>query len=510
MKPSLKRTAAAALAILVATPTGVMASSHREAPFITLNPKVDGADFYMFRSYEAGRENFVTMVANYVPLQDAYGAPNYFTMDENALYEIHIDNNGDSKEDLTFQFKFDNDLAAGGQGLAVAAGDKMTPVAIVQIGGITAADTSKLNVTEKYSLTMVRGDRRSKNRHVLKNADTQADSFKKPADYIGTKTFGPSPGYGNYARTHIYNVAIPECATPAKVFVGQRKESFALNLGAIFDLVNAPAEIVAGGSTREARSLVPSTIENKNITSLALELPIECVQSKDAAVANKTIIGAWTTASVRQARIINPRPTFERPTVEGGAWTQVSRLSMPLVNELVIGIKDKNKFNASEPKDDGQFIDYVTNPSLPELLEILFGAAGVRAPNKFPRTDLIAAFLTGVPNVNANGATSEMQRLNLALPATAAASQNSLGAAACFVGGALTLGNAGCDPAGFPNGRRPGDDIVDITLRVAMGYLLPVADAASANIPFTDATLQESSQFDATFPYLKTPMPGAN
>jgi hypothetical protein len=221
------------------------------------------------------------------------------------------------------------------------------------------------------------------------------------------------------------------------------------------------------------------------------------------------VVAAWTSASVRQVRILNPRSTFELPAFEGGAWTQISRLSMPLVNELVVGIKDKDRFNNSQPKDDAQFADYVTNPSLPELLEVLFGAAGVVAPNTFPRADLVAAFLTGVPNVNANGSTAEMQRLNTALPATAKGQQNSLGAAACFVEGVLELDNAGCDPAGFPNGRRPGDDVVDIELRVAMGYLLPSASAPSGQLAFTDATLQEDSQFDAVFPYLTTPTPGA-
>ena len=150
----------------------------------------------------------------------------------------------------------------------------------------------------------------------------------------------------------------------------------------------------------------------------------------------------------------------------------------------------------------------MTNPALPELLEVLFGSAGVVAPNRFPRTDLVAAFLTGVPMVNANGSTAEMSRLNTALPATPKGSQNSLGAAACFIEGTLKLDNPGCDPAGFPNGRRPGDDVVDIALRVSMGYLLPKADAPAGQVAFTDATIQEDAQFDAAFPYLKTPLPG--
>jgi hypothetical protein len=146
---------------------------------------------------------------------------------------------------------------------------------------------------------------------------------------------------------------------------------------------------------------------------------------------------------------------------------------------------------------------------LPELIEILFGSAGAVAPNVNSRDDLVAAFLKGVPNVNANGSTAEMMRLNTALPATEKGKQNSLGALGCFVFGKLTLDNPGCDPAGFPNGRRPGDDTVDIALRVVMGVLLPADVAPAGQLALTDATLQEDAQFDDKFPYLRTPTPGA-
>src|SRR5262249_22467630 len=196
----------------------------------------------------------------------------------------------------------------------------------------------------------------------------------------------------------------------------------------------------------------------------------------------------WTTSSVRQARVINPNATFAQPSKEGGAWTQVSRLGMPLVNELIIGLKDKDRWNSSEPKDDAQFADYVTNPTLPALLQVLFGAAGAMAPTAIPRNDLVRVFLQGWPGVNQfpdGFATAEMVRLNTAIAPTAPG-QIDLGAALCFVDGTTDPGfrvvnltnDTGtadlgkCDPAGFPNGRRPGDDSVDIELRVAMGYLL--------------------------------------
>jgi hypothetical protein len=495
--------ALSALAAFSAGPPAAQASSHREAPFITENPKVDGTDFYLFRSYEQGRQDFVTVIANYQPFQPKYGGPNFFMLDPEAIYELHLDNNGDAREDLTFRFRFDNNLAADGAGIAVNAGGKRIPVPLVNVGPVSAKDVSNLNVRESYTLEILRGDRRKAYPESMVRAGDGSKVFRKPVDFIGTKSLGSPADYEAYARAHLYDVKIPGCHVPARVFVGQRKESFAVNLGTIFDLVNAPAQVVVGGTTRQGRSLVPSSLHADNITTLALELPIQCIKGKG------DVVAGWTSASLRQVRIINPEGTFELPAFEGGAYTQVSRLANPLVNEVVVGLPDKDRYNGSAPWNDAQFAPYVTNPSLPELLEVLFGSAGVVAPNRFPRVDLVAAFLTGVPNVNQNGSTAEMMRLNTALPPTPKGAQNSLGAAACFVNGVLTLNNPGCDPAGFPNGRRPGDDVVDIELRVAMGFLLPPADAPSGQLAFTDATLQEDAQFDAVFPYLTTPTPGA-
>jgi hypothetical protein len=478
----------------------VLASSHREAPFVTKNPKVDATDFYMFNSYEDSRQGYVTLIANYQPLQDAYGGPNYFSLDPAALYEIHIDNNGDAVEDITFQFQFQNALS-GGTGLTVPVGGKTIAVPLYNIGPVTAADQTALNVNETYTLKVVLGNRRTGVVKDVTNATGGSTVFVKPADYAGTKSF---PDYATYAAAYIYTVNIPDCATPGRVFVGQRAESFAVNLGVIFDLVHAPPAVVIGGNTLAGRMAGSSTLAGKNITSIALEVPTACLVST-----GKTILGGWTTASLRQGRAINPQATYGLPAKEGGAWAQVSRLGNPLVNEVVIGLKDKDHFNSSEPKDDAQFADYVTNPALPKLLEVLFGSAGVMAPTKFPRTDLVAAFLTGVDMVNKDGSTAEVLRLNTAIAAHST-NQNNLGAAQCFVLGVLTTtGNVNCDAAGFPNGRRPGDDVTDIALRAMMGFLLTPADAPSGQLGFTDAVLQDASQFGVTFPYLNTPVPGA-
>jgi len=473
------------LAALAAAGTAT-ASSHREAPFITAHPKVDGTDFYMFRSYEAGRQDYVTLIANYIPLEDAYGGPNYFSMDPDGLYEIEIDNQGDAKEHLTFQFRFTNAY----QNAALNIGGKSIPVPLINIGpfgpGVTDGDGSK-NLIESYTVTVVQGDRRHGKATLATNLTSGGTTFRKPLDNIGNKSI---PDYPAYSSNHIFSIGIPGCDGPGRVFVGQRKDPFAVNLGEIFDLVNLNPVGSPSGS--------PNTIGDKNVTSIALEVPIACLTS-----GSDPVIGAWTTASMHQVSILNSMPHgiasgatgAKASQIAGGAWSQVSRLGAPLVNEVVIGLPDKDRFNASEPKDDGQFASYVTNPSLPTLLQVLFG---VHAPTAYPRTDLVAAFLTGVPGLNqAKKVTaSEMLRLNTSTPPVAAAQQN-------------TLAVLGGDTAGFPNGRRPGDDVVDIELRVAMGVLLPADQAPDGQLPYTDGTSLSAADFAQTFPYLNPPLPGS-
>ena len=409
----------------------VWASSHREAPFITTVPKVDGTDFYMFMSYEPGRDGYVTLISNYQPLQAPYGGPNYFKMDPNALYEIHIDNNGDAKEDITFQFRFQNKF----NNVSLPIGNKMVSIPLTQAGVVTDVASPALNVNETFTVDIVRGDRRTGQRAQIKNAANGSTRFDKPVDNIGTKTI---PDYAGYADKHLYSVNIPGCSTPARVFVGQRKEAFAVNLGTIFDLVNADVATITNPALIGA---LPNTIDNANVSTLALEVHKSCLTQ-----GNDPVLGAWMTASLRQGQLLDPTPKKGHQTtaVVGGAWTQVSRLGMPLVNEVVIGLQDKDRFNASKPKDDGQFADYVTNPTLPALLGIAL-ATGDIAPKNLPRGDLVTTFLTGIKGVNQpmHVVPSEMLRLNTAIPATPEARQNRLG----IVGNILA---GGTDNAGYP------------------------------------------------------------
>ena len=508
-----------AQACLLLTVAGAaIASSHREAPGITTTPKVDGTDFYMFNSYEANRTGNVTLVANYLPLQDPGGGPNYFSLDPNALYEIHIDNNGDGKEDITFQFRFSNTLANNGAGITLPIGGKNVAIPLRQAGPVTNAAGAPLSYTESYTLTVVRGDRRTGTRSVVTNATGGSSTFAKPIDYIGEKTFGDTAAYDAYANSFIQTINIPGCAAPGKVFVGQRKEAFSVNLGTIFDLVNAPASFITSEANAAALGKF-GELSNKNVTSLALEVPASCLTATPTG--GDRVIGGWTTASLRQGKLVNGAPPSGLQTNErvGGAWTQVSRLGMPLVNEVVIGLKDKDKFNASKPANDAaNFADYVTNPTLPALIEVLFGSAGAKAPTNFPRTDLMTAFLTGLPTVNrpavitglgVGGPLAEMLRLNTSIAPTPAATQNSLGVAAG-------------DNAGFPNGRRLGDDVVDVSLRVAMGALCVLtgptdalkvgckpADAPAGGVAFVDGVRASATDFKQVFPYLNTPLPGS-
>jgi hypothetical protein len=467
-------------ASLMLAPLSASASSHREAPLITTMPKVDGTDFYIFRSYEPNRQDFVTIVADYEPLQDPFGGPNYFELDPDAVYDINIDNVGDGKPHLTFRFKFTNTV----QNLTVPVGGQNIAVPLVNIGQITAGSSNPgLNVVQTYTATALQNGISPAS---IRDASSGSTTFTKPLDNVGMKSL---PDYISYADQYLYEINIPGCNTAGRMFVGQRKDPFVVNLGDTFDLINYNDPV--GNPAGDVDSLF-----DKNVTSIILEAPIACLVSSP----NQPIIGGWTTASLPQKRLLaGTNAGGENST---GRLVQVSRLGNPLVNELVIGLKDKDKFNASQPQDDSQFLKYVTNPTLAALIHVLY--PNLTAPTLIPRSDLVATFLTGIQGLNQppNVTPAEEMRLNTSIPPTPFGSQNRLG----VIGG---------DQAGYPNGRRPGDDVVDISLQVVIGKLIALglfgspSQAPSGSAPLTDQAIVDATHFDTTFPYIKAPLPGS-
>jgi hypothetical protein len=452
---------------------------------------------------------------NAYPLQNPFGGPNYFTLSDGHFFEINIDNNGDSVADMTFQFFHGNRLGGTGvteitdpdeddctptpysrvvhQGITLPIGTganlKNIAVPLKFVGPITAASQGAANWFEYYQMNFVTPGGFTE---AVKTGSSE-ETFEKPFDYAGEKTFGTAAQYEAYARTFIHSVNIPGCGN-GRVFVGQRKESFYLPLGQIFDLLNI------NPLTTEQCEVRDNVMRNLNIDTFALEVPNSCLLQ--GAPAGNTVIGAWLTV----------RKLDHDGDDNHVAGRQVSRLGNPLINELVIGLLDKRIYNQDVPTRDGvNFLNYVTHPTLPAIIDLLFrsavGSTTNIAPSNIPRNDLVTTFLTGLPGVNkpnvANQVPSDMLRLNLATPITSKASQNALGVIAG-------------DNAGFPNGRRPGDDVVDIAMRVMMGKLCHLnlglcnpADAPVGNAPLTDGVPQLPSQFDDFFPYLRTPNPGA-
>jgi hypothetical protein len=319
-------------------PLYASASSHREAPAIAGLPRLDGTDFYMFRSYEPGRSNYITFIANYIPLQEPSGGPNFYSLDTHARYEIRIARDGHATTDLKLSFAF----TTVDKGLAVDAGGKNVAVPLINIGEITPAATN-VNVLQRYTIEVENGAKTG----FAENLVTGGTEFWKPVDNVGNKSI---PDYASYAANYVYPIRIPNCTAAGRVFVGQRKEGFVVNLGEVFDLVNL--------NPAGPRDAEPNTLYNKNVTSLAVELPISCLTTSA-----ESVIGGYT-ASVVVSGANAPE-------------LQASRLGMPLVNELVIGLPDKDKFNASQPQNDTQFLTYVTNPTLPVLLNTLFGNAAI-------------------------------------------------------------------------------------------------------------------------------------
>ncbi|HEU4873036.1 MAG TPA: DUF4331 domain-containing protein [Pyrinomonadaceae bacterium] len=462
-------------------PTRSLASSHREAPLIVADPLADNTDTYAFRSTEPGRGGFVTLIANWIPFQEPSGGPHFYKFDDTALYEIYIDNTGDGVEDVTYQFRFNTRFKNGDSILGMAAPNQ----ALNGTGGIepliTSLDDPDYNEPQTYSVTRI--DRRT-NKPVL-----LAKDLLTPPNNIGERT---TPNY----ETTLAQPAVYSLPNGGKVFAGQRDEGFYIDVGGVFDTLKLKSIGAIDG--------VDSTA-GFNVSTIAIEVPIQELTRTGALPSGPTapdaVIGVWATSSRQKITVLrsNPQEGAEDP-LTAGPLQQVSRLGSPLVNELIIPLKLKDAFNRATPAGDSQFAQFVTNPQLAQLLSAVFG---INVPPA-PRNDLVAIFATGIP-VNAvtgpnfttflsDGKPHEMLRLNVAISPSSNPSR---------------LGLLGGDVAGFPNGRRVFDDVVDICLRaVAGGTPFTPATNISPNNTIGDGVANNDVPFLTRFPYLGTPQSG--
>lgn len=460
------------------TPPRSLASSHREAPLIVADPLADNTDTYAFRSTEPGRSGFVTIIANWIPFQEPSGGPHFYKFDDTVLYEIYVDNTGDGVEDVTYQFRFKTRFKNPDSILGMAAPNQ----ALKATGGIepliTSLNDPDYNEPQTYSVTRI--DRRTGKTAVI------AKDLLTPPNNIGERT---TPNY----ETALGQPAVHSLPNGGRVFAGQRDEGFYIDVGGVFDTLKLKSIGAIDG--------VDSTA-GFNVNTIAIEVPIQELTHTGALPSGPTapdaVVGVWAVSS-RQKITVLRSSIFEDPLTVGPSQ-QVSRLGSPLVNELIIPLKLKDAFNRSKPSDDSQFAQFVTNPQLAVLLGAVFG---VNVPPA-PRNDLVAIFATGIP-VNSvtgpnfttflsDGRPHEMLRLNVAISPSASPSR---------------LGLLGGDFAGFPNGRRVFDDVVDIALRaVAGGTPFTPATNISPNNTIGDGVANNDVPFLTRFPYLGTPQSG--
>jgi hypothetical protein len=412
------------------------ASSHREAPLISNDPLADNTDVYAFVSPD--NPDLVTLIASYVPFEDPAGGPNFYRFGDNVLYEIKIDNNGDAVEDISYQLRFTSQV--------------FNPnTFLYNTGPIRSLDDPNRNLYQTFTIARVQGG----------TTMFTAGPMRTIYDNIGPAS---TPNYGGNG-SGIYEFRQAD-GTVGRVFAGQTDDPFFLDLR-VFDLLY-------GGNLSEVGT---DSLAGFNVHSIAIQVP------KSSLRAASPIIGVWATAS-------RPATTTRQAGTEttSGAFVQVSRLGMPLVNEVVLPIGQKDKWNGSRPADDAQFGSYVTDPEVPKLLQAIYN---IPAPAT-PRNDLVQVFLTGVPNLNQPSGVrpAEMLRLNTDIGPVAAPSR---------------MGVLGADIAGFPNGRRLTDDAIDITLQAAAGILTGARISTLG-----DGVDRNDVPFRSTFPYLAFPHSGGN
>ncbi len=424
------------------------ASSHREAPLIAQDPMADNTDVYAWRN--ADEPDKVTLIANFVPLQKPDGGPNFYGFDPNVIYEIHVDNNADAVEDITFQWRFTTEVRNPGTFL-------------YNTGVVTSIDDPDLNVRQFYRLVRIDGPRRTGTVTEL--------TGRLPAAMpnIGSRS---TPNYASIGG------AIQQLPGGIRAFAGPRDEGFYVDL-AVFDLLG-----IGAGQSEDSTA-------GFNVSTLAIQMPISALTRNRTAPTSPTdpnaVIGVWSTASRFATRTLTAGAQAHT-----GPLVQVSRLGNPLVNEAVIDLARKDAFNGLEPTGDAVALDRVTDPEVPKLLKAIFNVDSPPAP----RNDLVSIFLTGIPGLNQppNVRPSEMLRLNVAIPPSANPDP---------------MGVLAGDTAGFPNGRRVGDDVFDIVLQAAAGATpLTPAFNRQPNNRLGDGISRNDVAYLGQFPYLGIPHPG--
>ena len=470
-------------AVILASLVGsASASSHREAPLISQDPAADNTDLYAFVSPD--NPNTVTIVADYIPLEEPAGGPNFASFDDSVLYQIHIDNNGDARDDIAYQFRFTT--------------TRQNPnTFLYNTGPITSLTDPNWNVRQSYSVTRVLHGDDDETTVLGRNIPT-------PPVNIGPRS---TPNYEALAAA-----AVTTLPNGIKVFAGQRDDPFFVDLGSIFDL--------GGLRPFNGAHLVPLATQpgvdglgGFNTHSIVMQIPI----SQLVGPKGQKIIGIYASASRQKIRILRGDGTLKNED----SWVQVSRLGNPLVNEVLIPLGKKDYWNSQDPANDAQFLSSYTNPELAGLINVLYPVIGNNPATKVStsnRGDLVAILLTGVnvpnfANLNFTGNTpADLLRLNMGL------TPNQHGA--CYAinpspdDQPSSMGVLAGDLCGFPNGRRLADDVTDIELRaVAEGYgaivssLLGVPDKMPNN-QIGDGVDANDMPFLSTFPYVATPHQG--
>lgn len=441
-------------------------SSHREAPEISKDPVADNTDTYAFVSPD--RANTVTIITNYIPLEGAAGGPNFYEFGTDVLYEIHVDNDGDALAEITYRFRFQTEL-------------QNPNTFLYNTGPITSLNSPNWNRRQFFSVSKV----------VNGEETVLSEHLTCPPCNVGVRS---TPNYAALAQAAVHTLPTGEV-----VFAGQRDEGFFVDLGSIFDL----------GALRPFQTLhllpLPSaegvdSTRFLNVHTIAIQVPKTQLTrdgSNPAAVSDpRSVIGVWGSASRRKSRILQDDG---EETVLAGPWQQVSRLGNPLVNEVIIPMGKKDRWNSEQPNEDSEFLVYFQHPELAGLLPVLYpGVFPNLAAYKPARADLVAILLTGIPSgivsgfQNFTGSTpADMLRLNMAIPPA---------------GTPNPLGILGGDLAGFPNGRRVQDDVVTIEVRAVAGLTIPLVDhtfhpdAAAAVV--SDFKVTPTRSFLSRFPYL--------